>query len=126
MEVINRWNRMRCTYACDFLPIDIECIVVKIYAQFYRNTVQVEALKTLCEEYDDVEYSKLLGYAKTRFLALAPAIRSILNVFEPLKEYFLTLRRCPIVLKAFFESPLAKIWLSFVKEQVRYRKFNSI
>lgn len=34
-------------YACEFLPIDIEVIVVKIYSQFYRNTVQVEALKSL-------------------------------------------------------------------------------
>lgn len=106
-------------YACEFLPIDMEVIVVKIFSRFYRNTVQVEVLKTLCNEFDDVEYSKLLGYAKTRFLALAPAIRSILNLFEPLKKYFLEMRRCPTVLKTFFESPLAKTWLLFLKEQVR-------
>lgn len=104
-------------HACDCLPIDIECLVVKIYSHFYIYTVRVEALKEICEQ-TDVEYSKLLGYAKTRFLALGPAIRSILNLFEPLKTYFSTLRRCPTIIKSFFESPFAKLWLLFVKEQV--------
>lgn len=34
--------------ACDCLPIDIECIVVKIYSHFYINTVRVETLKEIC------------------------------------------------------------------------------
>lgn len=104
--------------ACEELPLDIEYIVVKIYAQFYRSTVQVEALRTLCEGTDGVDFTKLLGYAKTRFLALGPAIGSIVKLFEPLKEYFLQLRRCPPILKTFFESPFAKLWLLFIKEQV--------
>lgn len=103
--------------ACQELPIDIKYVVVKIYSQFYRSTVQVEALKILCDA-ADMEYTKLLGYAKTRFLALGPAIGTILKLFDPLKEYFLGLRRCPIFLKTFFESPLAKLWLLFIHEQV--------
>lgn len=104
-------------HACDCLPIDIECIVVKIYSYFYIHTVRVEALKVICE-LSELEYSQLLGYANTRFLALGPAIGSILKLFEPLKEYFLGLRRCPPIIKSFFESPASKLWLLFVKDQV--------
>lgn len=97
------------------LPFDIECIVVKIYRHFYIYTVRVEAL---CAQ-EDVEYKKLLGYSKTRFLALGPAIGSILKLFDVLKSYFLDMgRRCPVTLKPFFESPLSKFWLLFVKQQV--------
>lgn len=103
--------------ACEELPIDIEYIVVKIYSQFYRSTVQVEALKVLCDG-SNVDYTKLLGYAKTRFLALGPAIGTILKLFVPLKDYFLAMRRCPLILKSFFESPFAKLWLLFIHEQV--------
>lgn len=105
--------------AVDCLPVDIECIVVKIYSYFYINTVRVEALKSLCDEIDGVEYTCLLGYVKTRFLAMSPAIGSILKVFDALKIYFLGLRRCPTILKTFFNNPFYKLWLLFVKEQVR-------
>lgn len=109
-------------YACDHLPIDIECVVVKVYSEFYINTVRVEALKSLCDSIEGIQYSKLLGYAKTRFLALGPAIGSILNVFQPLKEYFLSSRRCPTIIRTFFESPCAKLWLLFIKDQVKSSK----
>lgn len=107
-------------HACDCLPIDVECVVVKIYTHFYINTVRVEALKAICELSEGVEYSQLLGYAKTRFLALGPAIGSIINVYEPLKDYFLNLQKCPTIIKSLFESPLSKLWLFFVKEQVKF------
>lgn len=97
---------------------DIEYIVLKIYSQFYRSTVQMEALRTLCDETDGVDFINLLGYAKTWFLALGPVIGSILKLFVPLKEYFLQLRCCTTILKTFFESPFAKLWLLFIKEQV--------
>lgn len=105
-------------HACDCLPIDIECIVVKIYSYFYIHTVRVEALKSICE-LNEYEYSQLLGYANTRFLALGSAVGSILKLFVPLKEYFLGLRRCPPIIKSFFESPVSKLWFLFVKDQVK-------
>lgn len=105
-------------YACDFLPIDIECIVVKIYKHFSIYTVRVTALKEICDQVKDLEYSKLLGYSNTRFLALSPAIKSILKLFDALKQYFLDLEKCPPVIKTFFTSPLSKLWLLFVEEQV--------
>lgn len=106
--------------ACDRLPVDMECVVVKIDAHFYINTVRVEKLKSICEFIEGAEYSKLLGYAKTRFLALGPAIESILNIFEPLKEYFMSLKSCPTTIESFFNDPFAKLWLLFVKDQVIY------
>lgn len=105
-------------HACDCLPIDVECIVVKIYSHFYIHTVRVEALKAMCE-LSKIEYSQLLGYANTRFLALGKAIRSILKLFEPLKSYFLGLKRCPPIIKSFFESPLSKLWFLFIHDQVK-------
>lgn len=105
--------------SCDELPFDIECLVVKIYSHFYIYTVRVEALKEICDM-DNVEYAKLLGYGKTRFLALGPAIGSILKVFEALRTYFLELRRCPTIIKNFFRNPLSKLWLLFVKDQVSF------
>lgn len=104
-------------YSCDLMPLDIECIVVKIYSYFYIYTVRVEALKSICES-TEVEYKQLLGYAKTRFLALGPAIGSIINLFEPLKQYFLGIAKCPLKTKNFSEEPLSKLWLLFAKEQV--------
>lgn len=107
-------------HACDQLSIDIECIVVKIYSHFYIYTVRSEALKSLCDLFEDVEYSKLLGYAKTRFLALGPAIERILQLFDPLKTYFLGLPKCPELIKTFFKSSLSRFLLMFIKDQVNF------
>lgn len=103
--------------ACDQLPLDIECIVVKIYSHFYIYTVRVEELKAICD-LTNTEYKQLLGYAKTRYLALGPSIGSILKLFEPLKRYFTEKSNCPRVVKEFFEAPLSRLWLLFAKEQV--------
>lgn len=110
--------------ACDQMPFDVECVVVKIYSYFYIHTVRVESLKEICET-SEIEYKKLLGYAKTRYLALAPAIGSILKLWGPLKEFFLKQKKCPTVLKEFFASDLSKLWLYFIKEQVMNRMCES-
>jgi hypothetical protein len=83
--------------AADLLPIDVESIVVKIYSHFYIYTVRVESLKQFCEE-SDVQYKQLLGYSKTRWLALMPAVERILKMFAPMRSYFLSLEKCPKVL----------------------------
>lgn len=102
---------------CDEVPFDVECIVVKIYSYFYIYTVRTTTLKEFCEV-ADVEYLKLLGYAKTRFLALGPAIKRILHLYDPLKTLFLGLPKGEKLLKEFFQDPLSKFWLYFVQEQV--------
>lgn len=113
-------------YASDAMPFDVEYIIVKIYSHFYRNTVRSTVLQAFCEE-ADLEYSKLLGYAKTRFLALGPAIKRILELFNALKLYFLGMQKGEKSLKKFFEEPSARFWLLFILEQVKLtEKFNYI
>lgn len=102
--------------AADGLPIDVEAIIVKLYSHFYIYTVRVEQFKEFCEE-AGVEYQKLLGYSKTRWLALMPAVERVLKLFEPLKSYFLANEKCPKLLKDFFENPTAELWLYFVHSQ---------
>ena len=99
--------------ACDCLPLDVEAIVVKIYSYFYIYTVRVETLKEFCD-FVDIEYKKLLGYSKTRWLALMPAVERILRMFNGLKAYFLSQNKCPVMIRHFFENPQAEIWLYFV------------
>lgn len=103
--------------ACEAIPFDVEHVIVKIYSHFYIYTVRTEALKVFCDE-ADVEYMKLLGYAKTRFLALGPAAKRILKLFDALKLYFVSLPKGEKMLKEFFQNPESKFWLIFVQEQV--------
>lgn len=99
--------------AADELPVDVEAVIVKVYTHFYIYTVRVEKFKEFCEE-ASVQYHKLLGYSKTRWLALMPAVERVLKLFVPLKEYFLTNDKCPRLIKDFFENPAAELWLNFI------------
>lgn len=79
---------------CDNFSIDIESIIMKIFNYFSVFTVRTEALKDFCEQ-SEVEYSKLLCHSKTRWLSLYPAIERLLQLYEPLKNYFLSLENPP-------------------------------
>jgi hypothetical protein len=63
--------------AADSLPVDAEQIVAKLYNYFSIYTVRVAQLEEFCD-FVDVEYRKLLGYSKTRWLALLPAVERVL------------------------------------------------
>lgn len=102
--------------AADQLPVDIEGIIIKIYGHFHIYTVRVASLKEFCEE-ADVEYMKLLGYSKTRWLALMPAVERVLKLFSPLKSYFLSIDNCPRILQNFFEDDGSEMWLYFIHNQ---------
>lgn len=102
--------------AAECLPIDIEVIVVKIYSYFYIYTVRVEQFKEICDNVD-VDYRKLLGHSKTRWLTLKPAIERVLKLFKALKEYFLSQEKCPTVLQQFFNDPCSEAWLFFAHSQ---------
>lgn len=104
-------------YACDSMPIDVEWVIVKIYSHFYLNTVRTTKLKAFCDE-ADVMYQKLLGYSKTRFLALGPAAKRILQLFDALQSYFVSLKKGEKKLNEFFSEPSSKFWLLFIQEQV--------
>ena len=94
--------------AVDLLPIEIESIIV--------YTVRVEILKEFCEE-SEIEYRKLLGYSKTRWLTLLPAIERVIKLYPALRSYFLSLDKCPQLLYCFFSSPFSECWLVFVHNQ---------
>lgn len=99
--------------AADLMPLDIESIIKKIYSYFYIYTVRVEELKLFCNEVD-VEYKRLLGYSETRWLALMPSIERVLQMFLPLKSYFLSLEKCPVAIRSFFENEASEVWLKFL------------
>lgn len=102
--------------ASDLLPADVENITAKIYSYFYIYTVRVESLKDFCES-AEIEYKRILGYSKTRWLALLSAVQNILKIYEPLKSYFLSQDRCPRILQPFFENDTSQIWLQFIHNQ---------
>ncbi|GFQ98893.1 uncharacterized protein TNCT_430231 [Trichonephila clavata] len=102
--------------AADGLPLDYESIIVKIYSFFYIYTIRVEALKEFCAE-TETEYKQMLGYSKTRWLALMPALERVLKMYQPLKNYFLSIEKCPLLLKNFFEDPASELWLYFLHAQ---------
>lgn len=99
--------------AADCLPVDAEQIVCKIFYYFSMHTVRVTQLQEFCD-FVDVQYRKLLGYSKTRWLALLPAVERILQLYEALKSYFMSIKQCPTVIRQFFENHLSEAWLLFV------------
>ena len=73
--------------ASDCLPFDIEAVIVKNFSYFYIYTARVDELKEFCK-FVSTEYNQLLGYSKTRWLALMPAVQRILVLYPALKSYF--------------------------------------
>lgn len=102
--------------AADCLPFDVEIVIVKIYSFFYIYTVGVETLRDFCMDVD-IEYQKLLGYSKTRWLALMPAVERVLKMYAALKSHFLSIEKCPTILKSFFENPSSELWLYSIHAQ---------
>ena len=103
--------------AVDVLSIEVEALVVKIYKYFYIYTVRVTQLKEFCE-FVEIDYKKVLQHGNTRFLSLLPAIERILQIYEGLKSYFCSQEHCPLVIKRFFDSKCAEIYLRFVHGQL--------
>lgn len=102
----------------DILPIDIECIVNKIFQYFYIYTVRVETLKEFCD-FTNTQYKNVLGSVKTRWLSLQPAVSRIIEMYAALKLYFDTQDKCPTILKSFFSDSVAIIWFHFIQSQLK-------
>lgn len=94
----------------DSLGIDLECIVMKLYNYFSVYTVRTKQLKAFCESVE-TNNKQLLSHTKTRWLSLFPAIHRILETYEDLQSYFLSLPRPPKILKTFFTAKLSKAYL---------------
>jgi hypothetical protein len=99
--------------AADCLPVDVMAFISKIYSYFYIYTVRVNELKEFCE-FVQVEYKKVLGYSATRWLALRPAVERVLQIYSGLKSYFLSIDKCPTLIKNCFENPETESWLYFL------------
>lgn len=50
-------------------------------------------------------------------VCVLPAIERVLKMYEPLKSYFLSIDKCPIVLQTIFEDPSSELWLMFLHNQ---------
>lgn len=99
------------------LPFDIQNVLVLIYKRFYKSTKQTEALKEFCNEMS-MEYSKVKGCPKTRFLAEKESIISVLKVYDPLVKYFMSSqsKKVPVTLKNFFADKMSKFYLIIVRD----------
>lgn len=92
-------------------------VFFKIYEHFSIHTVRVEGLKEICKE-SDVEFKQILSYSRTRWLSLLPAVSRNIQLFEPLKAYFLSNESTNDIklLKCYFENPLSKAYLFFIQD----------
>ena len=89
------------------MNIDIVNNINKIYQYFSLYTVRIEQLKEYCE-FVNCEYKKLLSHNTTRWLSLFAGISRLLEMFSPLKSYFLS--HPPIVIKRFFENEMSELY----------------
>lgn len=83
---------------------------MKVYNYFSIYTVRTAQLIEYCE-FVDTNYKQLLSHTKTRWLSLFPAIHRILEMYDALQSYFLSLPSPPKMLKKFFSSSLSKAYL---------------
>ena len=77
-------------FGFDGLPIDLENLIMKIYNYFSIYTVRIEKLKSFCE-FVEITYKQLLCHSKTRWLSLYPCVERILEMFEGLRSFFLSI-----------------------------------
>jgi hypothetical protein len=103
--------------AADCLPLDIASTVGKIYQHFHIYTVRVKKLKDFCD-FVDMEYKNILGHAKTQWLSQMPAVKKIVVVYPALASYFLSIEKCPTMLKKLFESKQSFLYLIFQQNQL--------
>lgn len=104
---------------CQMLDVDIENLVYSLHKHFKLYTVRTESFKSICEEMHTI-FKPLKSHCSTRFLSLAPAIQRLIEMFEPLKEYFDSLKtKCPPKIKQFFALDSNKFWLQFLNNQIQ-------
>lgn len=94
----------------------LQVIIGNIFQHFYIYTVRVHVLKEFCE-FVNIEYKTVLGHSKTRWLSLFPALTRLIDMFDGLKSYFLSIDKCPTLIKDFFNNPLSFLILVFLQIQ---------
>jgi hypothetical protein len=93
-----------------------------MYQHFHIYTVCVQTLKDFCD-FVDVEYKNILGHNKTRQLSLMHAVKRIVVVYPAIASYFLSIEKCPTMLKKCFESKQSFLYLIFLQNQ--FQMFNA-
>lgn len=105
--------------ACQMLSEDIENVIYSLHKHFKLYTVRTETFKKICDEME-IAFKPMKSHSTTRFLSLAPGIQRFIEVFEPLKEYFNSLKgKCPTILKKFFALDSNMFWLLFLSNQIQ-------
>lgn len=85
---------------------------------FHIDIVRIEQFKDYCN-FVNIEYKNILGFLKTHWLSLHPAVSRIIDLCPALKSYFMSQERCPTVLRTFFNDPVSLAWLYFIQSQLR-------
>ncbi|CAF1463507.1 unnamed protein product [Rotaria sp. Silwood1] len=97
------------------LTIDVEKNLLSIYAHFSRSAKRIAELKSYYEFYEE-DYVVILKHIKLRWLTLHTSIERLLQVFAPVKDYFLSLDDgCPRELTEFFSCEEGHRVLSFLQ-----------
>lgn len=65
----------------------------------------------------DTDYKTILSHSKTCWLSLYPALTRLIEMFEALKSYFLSISKCPVILKDFFQNPISLLITQFLHTQ---------
>lgn len=77
-------------HALDEFSVDVENVVLKIYAFFSSSAKRREKRKEFCE-FCDVEFREFLRHVVTRWLSLNPAITRLMQNWTALKSYLISL-----------------------------------
>ncbi|GFT09653.1 uncharacterized protein TNCV_4948141 [Trichonephila clavipes] len=69
------------------MPVDVENIVMKVFAEFSCSAKKQEDLKE-CFDFFEIEYREVIRHVPTRWLSLFKALDRMLSSWGPLKENF--------------------------------------
>ncbi|CAF3372842.1 unnamed protein product [Rotaria sp. Silwood2] len=102
------------------LTIDIEKNLLSIYTHFSRSAKRIAELKSYYQFYEQ-DYMVILKHIKLRWLTLYTSINRLLEVFTPVKDYFLALEteNCPKELQDFFSNEEGHCVLNFLENILR-------
>ncbi|GFT14475.1 uncharacterized protein TNCV_4004411 [Trichonephila clavipes] len=74
--------------ALKVMPVDVENIVMKVFAEFSCSAKKREDLKE-CFDFFESEYREVIRHVPTRWLSLCKALDRMLSSWGPLKRYFI-------------------------------------
>ncbi|GFV42261.1 dimer_Tnp_hAT domain-containing protein [Trichonephila clavipes] len=113
------------------MPVDVENIVMKVFAEFSCSAKKREDLKE-CFDFFESEYIEVIRHVPTRWLSLFKALDRMLSSWGPLKRYFIERGsdNCPTALWAILSDKENEIsaykekWYPF--ENQNYKTFSCL